>query len=546
MKKIAVITLMCMLILSSVRVSAGELTCGIGYNYKESKIQIAGEAVGGNDYVVLVVLKKDVSFDDYYNVEDKQDLILYCKQMNAESGKYNFGFSYKNEETGRYGAILSSSSDGSLAHINLKLISYEEFCAAYDDLNKAASDNNKKEFAKIISEKYPSLDFDFSMLGSESVSETDTENYFKFVKENPLDTAFQEKNSAIFKTFMLCELLNSGKLADIGAYTDDIYFENKMLLNDYKKLAQIGEFGSYATEKMSFKNITSLKGFYTEFKKAILLGGVKYSVGYGAVKELFKAYNDVIGVNTNVSDSVFKEITGNDYKDIDALIADYNRKLQKKNVSAPSGGGGGGGSAPKTLYRGDSLTVGGAVKPVEDTFTDIEGVDWAVEAILALSDKQIINGTEPGIFKPNDKITREEFAKILVGAMGYSPDLYEGNVFSDVTEDDWFCKYVNIAALNGIVQGIGNNCFGSRNTITRQDMCVMLYNALRQRKPDLTGDELVFEDSGLIAEYAKPAVAALYKMGAVNGVSSTEFEPEGYATRAQAAKIIYSVLDDLN
>ena len=105
---------------------------------------------------------------------------------------------------------------------------------------------------------------------------------------------------------------------------------------------------------------------------------------------------------------------------------------------------------------------------------------------------------------------------------------------------------MNIAALNGIVQGIGNNCFGSRNTITRQDMCVMLYNALRQRKPDLTGDELVFEDSGLIAEYAKPAVAALYKMGAVNGVSSTEFEPEGYATRAQAAKIIYSVLDDLN
>ena len=39
------------------------------------------------------------------------------------------------------------------------------------------------------------------------------------------------------------------------------------------------------------------------------------------------------------------------------------------------------------------------------------------------------------------------------------------------------------------------------------------------------------------------SVAALYKMGIVNGVSETEFAPLDGATRAQAAKIVYGVLD---
>ena len=44
-------------------------------------------------------------------------------------------------------------------------------------------------------------------------------------------------------------------------------------------------------------------------------------------------------------------------------------------------------------------------------------------------------------------------------------------------------------------------------------------------------------------DYALDAVAALYKMGIVNGVSETEFAPLDGATRAQAAKIVYGVLD---
>ena len=87
--------------------------------------------------------------------------------------------------------------------------------------------------------------------------------------------------------------------------------------------------------------------------------------------------------------------------------------------------------------------------------------------------------------------------------------------------------------------------FGTGNYITRQDMVVMIYNALKYRNVDMKTDGFKFDDDGQIADYAKDAVAALHNMGAINGVTDTTFEPTGLATRAQAAKIIYSVLNEL-
>ena len=77
-------------------------------------------------------------------------------------------------------------------------------------------------------------------------------------------------------------------------------------------------------------------------------------------------------------------------------------------------------------------------------------------------------------------------------------------------------------------------------------MCIMIYNALKMRGSAGAAAELGFADTENISGYAREAVSALYGMGVVNGVSETAFEPKANATRAQAAKIIYAVLDKLN
>ena len=72
----------------------------------------------------------------------------------------------------------------------------------------------------------------------------------------------------------------------------------------------------------------------------------------------------------------------------------------------------------------------------------------------------------------------------------------------------------------------------------------MIYRAIQSKTAADYGDaEPTFDDMGQISDYALDAVAALYKMGIVNGVSETEFAPLDGATRAQAAKIVYGVLD---
>ena len=135
--------------------------------------------------------------------------------------------------------------------------------------------------------------------------------------------------------------------------------------------------------------------------------------------------------------------------------------------------------------------------------------------------------------------------KILVGAMNLGGANYT-NHFEDVADSDWFCPWVNIAYETGICQGIGNSHFGVGSQLTRQDMAVLLNNALKLKGihlPDV--DTIVFEDKDSIADYASIAVSNMVSIGAVNGVSDTAFEPMGEATRAQAATIIYRVLDKL-
>ncbi|MGN0179284.1 MAG: S-layer homology domain-containing protein, partial [Monoglobaceae bacterium] len=224
-------------------------------------------------------------------------------------------------------------------------------------------------------------------------------------------------------------------------------------------------------------------------------------------------------------------------------------KYSKTTTSSSNTGGGGAGG----ISANKPVAIGGLELPVTQTaepetvniFNDIEGVDWAHEAITALYNKGIIAGTGENRFEPDNPVTREQFVKIIIGAMNLQNEEEEVCGFADVDINQWYAKYVDIACAKGICRGVGDNAFGVGAQITRQDMAVMIYNALKAKGNAPEVAELPFEDSTEIADYSYEAVGALYGMGAVNGVSVTEFAPNANATRAEAAKMIYEVLDML-
>ena len=178
----------------------------------------------------------------------------------------------------------------------------------------------------------------------------------------------------------------------------------------------------------------------------------------------------------------------------------------------------------------------------ESGFTDIAHVSWASEAIYGLCDSGVINGVGDRRFAPDDSVTREQLAKMIVGAS--KTEIKSGSTpFADVDNSEWYADFVKTAYDNDITKGISDTEFGVGESVTREDLAVMAYRAAQKvgKLSDVTGDDNGFKDGESISDYAKEAVAALKSSGIINGDENGNFNPSNSCTRAEAAKIIYNI-----
>ena len=142
-------------------------------------------------------------------------------------------------------------------------------------------------------------------------------------------------------------------------------------------------------------------------------------------------------------------------------------------------------------------------------------------------------------------MTREQLKKMIISASGLEEETAEYCGYSDVVLGAWYEKPVSIAKNLNLVAGIGDNMFGVGANITRQDMAVMIYNAMCRNGYTASGAENNFADKELCAAYANEAIAELSSIGFINGVGDNNFDPKAAATRAQAAVIINRALEYL-
>ncbi|KPU27431.1 hypothetical protein TR13x_05000 [Caloranaerobacter sp. TR13] len=177
-------------------------------------------------------------------------------------------------------------------------------------------------------------------------------------------------------------------------------------------------------------------------------------------------------------------------------------------------------------------------------FADVD-IPWAKDAIEVLAARHIINGIDEEHYAPNSNVTRAQFAKLLV----YALDLEKGEnevTFADVEGDIWYKAPVEIAASLGIVKGY-NGYFNPDGEITREQMATMIVRAMKYLSPDDDySSELYFTDKDVISDWAKDSVGIAYNKGIVNGVGGNKFAPKETANRAQAAVMIYRLLEKLN
>jgi hypothetical protein len=172
---------------------------------------------------------------------------------------------------------------------------------------------------------------------------------------------------------------------------------------------------------------------------------------------------------------------------------------------------------------------------LDQTLTDITG-HWAENRIKELVDLGAISGYPDGTFRPDNNITRAEFATILVKAFKLEPQ--SGKVFADTTSH-WAKDTIATAAAYGIVNGYDGNTFGPNDLITREQMAAMIVNALKLTP---VTEEISFIDSGSISGWARAAVTTAVNNGLINGYPDNTIRPQGHATRAEAATIMVNAL----
>lgn len=255
--------------------------------------------------------------------------------------------------------------------------------------------------------------------------------------------------------------------------------------------------------------------------------------------ETTKLYNSIL--DENVSCKTFEEIK--------ELFLDSVPEEEKS-----SGGGGGSSVGASGGYKSNAasgIKLNSAsvdTNPVNKTsesditFSDVTSSYWASEYIERLSKKGAINGVGEEKFAPNGLILRQDFVKILIGALGIDM-LKSESAFSDVESGAYYEKYVATAFAKGLISGVEADKFGIGMNIKREDAAVIMARVLESYGVETSDKNIAFTDSEDMASYAKDAINKVADAGIFGGDDKGAFNPKANLTRAETCAILCRLAD---
>ncbi len=384
----------------------------------------------------------------------------------------------------------------------------------------------------------------------------DSENAQQLLKDNLAQLGF---NSAVFNKY-------AGEITELLKYYDDVYddFADSFLLAEGVTLAKEGEmtfkemlsfYGGIIScdlentfsaldedakkefeivaKKQEFKN----KKFEEVFDDIKILASINAN-GKKAGEELLKFleendvdlddYEDLSSYNKDI---VLGEVTSSKYESVEDLIDSFTEITNEYSESkgGSSGGGGGGKSSGGSSFSAAPVTE----EEQKQMFSDVKN-HWAKADIEKMAAEGIVSGFSDGTFKPEGKITRAEFAKIICKVLNLAEA--SGDKFTDVGEKAWFAPFVYAANEHGLINGVADNLFAPDENITREDATVILYRLLAKEGVAFDA-KASFTDSEFISDYARDAVAYLAADGIIKGANGA-FNPKNNLTRAEAVTLI--------
>ena len=182
---------------------------------------------------------------------------------------------------------------------------------------------------------------------------------------------------------------------------------------------------------------------------------------------------------------------------------------------------------------------------VDHKFTDINDY-WAATYVDFLYNANITTGYADGTFRPNDNISRQQFAVMLYRYLGLDGTQYESVTlpFADnASIGDYALTAVKALYTEGIINGStgsdGRLYFNPGGSLTRAQAAAMIG---RTQEKGYATVELTFSDAASIPAYATYYIQTMAAQGVISGYADGTFQPGANITRGQMAKILYNLM----
>ncbi len=194
------------------------------------------------------------------------------------------------------------------------------------------------------------------------------------------------------------------------------------------------------------------------------------------------------------------------------------------------------------IFAIDRDTLGEG-KPT-NRFLDMDMGTPYYEAVTYVSSKGLFQGTSDNAFSPDTNMTRSMFVTVLGRMDGADMSAYTKPTFNDVVAGQWYTSYVEWAAANKIVNGLGDNLYGVNGHVTVQQACVILARYANYKKAvNGTGKTLSdYPDASAVASWATTEMEWAVANGIYTGMNGI-LNPTASATRAVVAEMFYNYVN---
>lgn len=496
--------------------------------------------------------------------------VKYARRVESKDGAYTFNLDLDGFDTDTYKLVIYTDN-GPVS----TLVAHSQNWSS-DALRGASKSDIETLFGNVSA--MSELEFAYPLFSELSPSAQKEAAGYLADSVRTIDLDNKADTVAAFRMAAIMAALNSDEAALAEGYMSDVavlndsnvakwYYDTTAVVDSSRTEAwQQGVFDRLADYAQDNDGFDDIDDFQDKFVEALVYEAVS---NHGATPILLELMDDLekdyIKAGDKATETTITRLSEDEknYKNLDGYktliddLGDYITGSKK-----PQGGGGGGGGGAVTVPKPDTSVdipavhmPESTVAPTESTelkplnkssFNDMDDHNWAIPYVEDLYEKKIIDGVGDKMFAPAENVTREAFVKLIVEALSVPAPEADELPFEDVLADSWFRSYVLNAYGAGIINGISDTMFGSGNSVTRQDMAVIIYNAMGIEDDGNEPDTSVFADGADIADYAQKAVCKLAELKILNGYDDNTFLPNGNATRAEAAKVIYMVLENLN